>query len=287
MPRSRSNDSGTDVVPTQSAGALSFALPEDIRADLLRAQAGSIHTPQALPRVKIMGAGAGLYEFSDTQETVQAFKGVILNTHPRNVLWDRAFGDRPQTDNPEDSLPACSSTDGRYGTPRVGFRHAGLQGRVSTGNERVECATCPYNQWGTGNLLIATQNPRGKAVTNQRSIYILMEDRESPVELVLPPTSMAALDEYLTLLLNRQLPVQAVVTGFGLFRKEGRGGNRYSVATFQQDRPLTEEEFTAAMQRRQGFWSSIAPQTVAEVEAMDLADSEYEDVTGGDDEIPF
>lgn len=285
MPRSRSND--TQVARTEEQPtALGFALPDDIRADLLRAQADSIQTPQTLPRVKIMGAGAGLYEFDDSGETTQTFRGVILGNHPRHVLWDRAFGSEPDARNP-DGLPACSSLDGRIGTPRPGFAHAALQGRAATGAERIDCRQCPYNQWGSGALLIATQNPRGKAVTNQRSIYIVMEDRESPVELVLPPTSLSAFDEYLTLLLNRHLPVQAVVTEFSQVRQEGRGGNRYAKATFRMVSTLDQETFSTIMDKREQFWSSINPQTQAATAAVEEADAEV--VTGGDadDELPF
>lgn len=269
--------------------ALGFALPDDIRADLLRAQSESIETPQALPRVKIMGAGACLYEFADTSDTTPTFQGVILSNHSRNVLWDRAYDDRPETDNPEDSLPACSSVDGRIGMPRVGFRHEALGGRPALGTERIDCRTCPYNQWGTGAKLITTANPKGKAVTNQRSVYIMVEDRDSPVELVLPPSSLTPLDEYLTMLMNRHLPVQAVLTEFSQVRKT-KGRMTYGVATFRMVSTLDEQTFQAVMAKREQYLNTITPQTPAAAAAIEEADMEGMDVTGRDgdeDDLPF
>jgi hypothetical protein len=277
MPRER------QVEETSPSTAL--AIPDDIRADLLRAQQDSIETPQALPRVKIMAAGAGLFEFEDTSDTTRTFKGVVLANHPRNVCWDKKFGEQAAT--AEESLPACSSNDGRTGLPREGFAHAGLpSGVVGNGVRTVACRTCPYNQWNSGNMLISDKNPRGKACTNQRSVFVLVEDREAPVELVLPPTNISGFDEYLTTLLNRGIPVQAVVTDF---RQEVVRMNGFLVgkALFSMDKNLTQDEFNIVLGKRLQYQTAMIPNlAVASLpEESESFDDEYVRDTG--EELPF
>lgn len=293
---------GTTPAPTGNSTAL--ALPDDIRNDLLRAQAEQITTVQRLPEVKIMNAGAGMYEFSDTGDTVREFVGIILNSHARNLLWDRPFGAPllrdPVTNEEVPNLPACSASDGRYGTPRIGFPHAGLGGRAATGAERIACATCPYNQWESKSLIPALVGPngpgKGKATTNQRILYIMVLDaegnfvRETPVQLTLPATSLTPYDEYLGTLLNRSIPIQAVVTRFAQVRTT-RGANAYAIATFENSRMVTEDEFGRVMGKRAQFRMAITPQDSAaandEPSGYD-ADAETSASNGEeDDDLPF
>lgn len=250
-------------MPRNTEPGTALALPEDIRRELLEAQKESIALPQRLPTVGVMAAGVGLFEFQDTNETAATFRGVILASHPRNILWDKKFGQEPRTE--EEKFPACASPDGKYGHPRPGFRHEALGGRAAQGDESIDCHTCPYNKFGSGNKLISDKNPKGKAVTNQRSVYIAIEGRMSPVDLTLPPTSMAALDEYMTMLLNRQLPAPAVVTEFGQVRKE-KGGMKWGVVTLKLVRELNAEEFAAIMQMRRDYLQVITPASAPSVQ---------------------
>lgn len=261
-----------------------LVIPDDIRADLLRAQVDQIDTQQRLPRVKIMAAGAGLFEFSDTLDTVREFRGVILNSHARNVLWDRPYGD--DSGDEEDRAPACVSEDGRYGAPRTGFIHLGIgRERPALGNERIECESCPYNQWRSAELV--GRSGKGKACTNQRSVYVMVEDRDQPVELLLPPTSIPNYDAYLANLAGRGIPVQAVVTIFKQERKD-RGGLRWSVATFTEGDALDAATFEKVIERRTRYRAAITPPDplaapAAAVEAANDSQAPGEE----DDDIPF
>ena len=291
MPRS-------NVPATQETPSTSLAIPDDIRADLLRSQAEQITSAQRLPRMKVMPAGAGLFEFTDDATTVRNFEGVVLNSHPRNVLWDKPYGEGRS--DQEQEGPACVANDGRYGAPRPGFKHLGLPGNRgrtpaeaevrAMGSERIECATCPYNQWGSKGLLPelnASPTAKGKAVTNQKAVYILLSDRELPVELVLPPTSLQAFDAYIAGLLNRGIPVQSVVTKFTQVRKE-QGGLRWSVVQFEQGDNLDPDTFGQVLQKRERYRSFTTPQDPANMPVEEYANVEI--VAGdevGDDEIPF
>jgi hypothetical protein len=134
---------------------------------------------------------------------------------------------------------------------------------AAIGTERIACETCRYNQWGSVGLLFPQRaNQKGKATTNQRSVFILLEGREAPVEMILPPTSLSAFDQYLTTLTTQAIPVQAVLTAF---RQEvkSRGATRWGVAKFENTGLLDGDTFTLAMAKREQFKSLITPATTA------------------------
>jgi len=244
-------------------------LPVSIREDLLAAQAESIENV-TLPRVKIMGAAACLYEFGDTNDTERSFTGVILNYHPRNVMWDKPYGE--ERAEGEDSSPACSSVNNVVGHPRRGFEHKMLE-ETANGTESINCKECKYAQWGSKRLISEKGNAKGKACTNQRSLYIMMDDRATPVELTLPPTSLAGYDEYLMSLVNKTLPVQSVVTKFSQEKKEKKG-LEWAQATFEMVAELDGEQFTKIMELREQFSAVIAPEDVVPVLSEEGKDSD-------------
>lgn len=282
-------------VPAMRDPLSAAVIPDDVRADLLRSQAESIGTPQRLPQIRIMPAAAGQYEFKDTNETTREFRGVILGSHARNVLWDGAFGEERAE---ADRGPACQSRDGKIGTPRAGFAHAALQELdrqvLAAGDEQIECATCPYNTFGSKRLISEQGSPRGKAVTNQRSVYVAIEGRRSPMELLIVSTSIPPFDEYLNSLLQREIPVQSVVTHFKQELKNRVGATgRYAVATFTNEGALSPERFAQILQLRTEYMSFIRPQDAVATRAAvdDLTDSGetlVEGTTDGDeDDLPF
>lgn len=270
------------VKPEQHAA---LTMPDDVRNELLQAQKESITTAQRLPQIVVMSSGVGLFQMDDTSETMSRFLGVVLNAHPRNVLWDKKFNDETRTE--DQRLPACSSPDGKFGIPRRGFFHEAL-GRSAAGDESIDCSTCPYNKWGTGAKLITDKNPKGKAVTNQKSIFILTDFRQSPIELVLPPTSLPASDEYVTALLNRNQPVQAVVTEFSQVVKQ-KGTMKWGIVQFKNQRSLNAEEFQHAMQIRREYWDRITPLAAASLTGLAGIPIEQSEMgpNNDDPDLPF
>lgn len=241
-------------VPAPRPTTAPLELPDDVREELLRAQSGALENANvALPRVKIMGAGAGLFEFENEDDTPRTFDGIILGYHAQNVLWDKPYGAQRTTE--EEKFPACAAPDGVTGFPRLGFDHRGL-GRVAAEGDSVACKGCAYNAWQTASLV--GKSGKGKACTNQMAVYVMLGDRAMPVHLTLPPTSLGAFNEYLMSLINRQMPVQAVLTTFSQERRDNNG-LVWSEARFTQARPLSREEFDAAMARRATFKDAMTP----------------------------
>jgi hypothetical protein len=274
MPRERSN---VPAVQDQSGNTLPD-LPQDVLADLLAAQAGELGSNIELPKIKVMPAGVGMFEFDDNNQRAETFRGIILGSHAKNVLWDKQFGQ--QSANPEENLPACSATDGRFGTPREGFHHLSLpgnrrfmqdgrnvqeaqalandEGEAAVGVEVIECRSCIYNQWGTGKTFRPNANEKGKANTNQRVIYVLTEDRVLPSALVIPPTSLSDYDKYVSGLTNRSIPVQAVITTFSQVVL-GSGGVRYGTVKFDMAERLDPQVLMTVLQKRKQYESYINP----------------------------
>jgi hypothetical protein len=261
-------------------------MSDEQRAELLRVQASSIHSPIDLTQVKMLSSGACQFELTDKPgKTFQEFEGMILHAHPSNVLWDKPYGTAPDPNNKLSSLPACSSNDDEYGIPREGFAHEGLPaGQVGDGILKVACGTCPYNQWGTGHKLVASPNksPRGKAVTNQRRIYIRLPDRLAPVVLVAPPTSVPAFDEWANGLLDQLIPYQTKIVKFSQHRA-GPAHNPYAVLDFSIVRDAEPEEFQAAMAQRERYRTTLFPPAPVTAQVVEAEPGEAAE----DDDIPW
>lgn len=261
----------TDEQPTEVGPALS----DDVRQALLQEQSEQL-TFVEIPRVAILAAGAGLYEFGDTKNTTREFDAVILSSHGRNTMWDRAYGDEIPEGTP--TGPACSSGDGHVGRPRQGFAHAGIGGAESDGTESIACEGCPYNEWGSAAML--GKSGRGKACTNQRSVYMAVEGCELPYELILSPTSLRAFDQYSATLINQGFPLPAVVTTLSQNIVE-KGTMKWAVAVFAMGDQLTDEQFGIVREKMQKYQSTMAPRAIVPEAEWETEDAE------DDGEAPF
>ncbi len=253
------------------------ALSDDVRKALLQEQSEQL-TFVEIPRVAILAAGAGLYEFKDTQRTEREFDGVILSSHSRNTMWDRDYGDEVPEGTP--SGPACSSGDGHVGRPRQGFAHAGIGGAEADGTESINCEGCPYNEWGSAAML--GKQGRGKACTNQRSVYVVIENCELPYELILSPTSLRAFDQYSATLINQGFPLPAVVTHLSQNIVE-KGTMKWAQAVFTMGDALTDEQFGVVREKMQKYQSAMAPRAIVPEGEWEVEDGESDD----DEETPF
>ncbi len=268
----------TDDLPatTDEQTEVGPALSDDVRQELLQEQSEQL-THVEIPRVAILAAGAGLYEFKDTQRTEREFEAVILSSHGRNTMWDREFGDDVPEGTP--SGPACASGDGHVGRPRQGFAHRGIGGAEADGTESINCGGCPYNEWASASLLGKTG--RGKACTNQRSVYLVVENCELPYELILSPTSLRAFDQYSATLINQGFPLPAVVTKLSQTIVE-KGTMKWAVAVFTMGDPLDDEQFGVVREKMKKYQSAMAPRAI-----VPEAEWETEDSESDDEETPF
>lgn len=197
-------------------------------ADGLTAEEINEELDGAIPRyaqVKIPSGGSIAFEVPgedpESPDIKKDITGVIVYHHGANAYW----ADKGDSDAP----PTCSSIDGKTGVKNADYVDAFGEGNICS------CATCPLNQFGSG------EGGRGKACKNMKKLYILTADSLFPLCLTLPPTSIGAYTDYVTLQLSRGRKVCDVVTQITLTKKENKTGQAYSVAVFKALGELNEQ----------------------------------------------
>ena len=173
--------------------------------------------------VKIPSGGGLSFELSgddpDNPETAQTITGVIVHHHPVNVYWEHDF-------DGAGGLPDCSSPDGKHGL------------NAKTG-EVLDCASCPYNQFGSG-------KGNSKACKNTHRVYLLRENEPLPILLTLPPTSLRAFKDYLAKrLIMKGKRSTDVLTSIKLKREKNADGIAYSACVFTKTGDLTPDQIAA------------------------------------------
>ena len=173
--------------------------------------------------VKIPSGGGLSFELSgddpDNPETAQTLTGVIVHHHPVNVYWEHDF-------DGAGGLPDCSSPDGKHGL------------NAKTG-EVLDCASCPYNQFGSG-------KGNSKACKNTHRVYLLRENEPLPILLTLPPTSLRAFKDYLAKrLIMKGKRSTDVLTSIKLKREKNADGIAYSACVFTKAGDLTTDQIAA------------------------------------------
>jgi len=185
---------------------------QDVLTEMQEDLTGLTLTPD---RVKIPAGGGTVFEIQGEDgesEMVREIIGVILHQHPAYALYhDRYSGGN----NP----PECGSFDGVQGI--------GVPGG--------DCATCPYNQFGSG-------EGTAKLCKNKRQLYVLQENELFPVVLSLPTGSLRGFTRYLKSQLSRGRRLNQIVTRISLKKATSSSGIVYSQAVFGFERELTVKE---------------------------------------------
>ena len=170
-------------------------------------------------RIKIPAGGSTAFEIPDGDgddvSMVKEIIGVILLHHPAYAYYKEKYtgGSNP---------PDCGSFDGISGN----------------GNPGGICATCPLNQFGSG-------EGQSKACKNRRMIYVLMEGELFPMVLSLPTGSLKEFTKYLKRQLSKGRRLNQIVTRISLKKVTNSSGIAFSQAVFAFDRVLNEEERAA------------------------------------------
>ncbi len=189
-------------------------------ADLMQGMAISFD------RVKIPAGGGIAFEVpngTDTPDTVQALEGVIVDAHPVSTLW---------LTNGAEGAPHAYSEDGvtQVVTDEARRLVEASGGRLPMPSHVL--AECPYNQFGTAQLVNPQANPNGKATKNGFRLYVLPSGEVLPLVVTLPPTSLAPWTDYaLKRIQFKGLKLTDVVTRLSL-EKIQKNGQKYSRVKF-------------------------------------------------------
>jgi hypothetical protein len=185
---------------------------------------------------------------------VEALEGVIVLHHPSYAYYSNP--------DPKPGVrPDCVSRDG-------------VAGITTEGGEMISCATCPYNQFGTGVKSDGSPS-RGKACKNGWMLYMMREGEILPTMIKIPPTGVKPLKSYFQGLLlpkDKSNPMRRpheVVTRIVLNPASNGDNTAYVVPAFEAVGALTPEA-AAALKKYGESFIGVAP--VAEPMPVDEAD---------------
>ena len=170
--------------------------------------------------VKVPSGGGIMFELPgddpNNPEMVREIVGVIVGRQAKNGYWASAFGQS------EDAHPDCYSPDGKTGFDRA------------TG-ECIDCASCPRNQFKA--------DGSGKDCKNMQDLYILPEGEMLPIKIVIPPTSIGNLRDYLAKrVVAKRKKSYEVLTKLTLSKEKSRQNIAYSQIQFAKVRDLDADE---------------------------------------------
>ncbi len=160
-----------------------------------------------------------------------ALEGVIVHHHPSAVLWLEKGSEKPD----------AWSNDGVHQFLREGTVEKCKRMGLPTPAKLI--AECPFFQWGSANLTKPEANPKGKAGTNQYTLYLLPSGALLPYEVTVTPSGLRGWNDYvLKRVLAKGLSPAQVVTRISLVGEKSDGGDKYSRQVFALVGALGEEE---------------------------------------------
>lgn len=159
--------------------------------------------------VKIPSGGGIMFEIPgddpNNPDVAKELVGVIVGRQAKNGYWASAFGQS------EDAHPDCASADSKVGVDKFGECH--------------DCATCPRNQFRA--------DGSGKDCKNMQDLYILCENEMLPIKLVVPPTSIGNLRDYIAKrVITKGRRLHQVVTKMSLVKEKSRQNITYAKVVF-------------------------------------------------------
>lgn len=183
--------------------------------------------------IKIPSRGGKAFEVEtddpEDPEVLKEVDGVIIFTHRMNAYWAHKFGETDEDGN-TNKIPDCSSMDGKTGLVR------------ETGEVR-DCASCPYNQFGSEGA--------GKACKNMRRLYILRDGKPDIYLLTVPPTSLKDINKALKALMGKtKTPYTRQIVTFKLSTAESKGKIKYSRVSLEKKALLPDKLFPVTQKLR-------------------------------------
>lgn len=245
-------------------------LPPELQAELGDALSSNMEgvIPQ-LPLIKILHAGA-LSFMMPNEELVKGFEGIIVDHTPANAFWSAGFGEDAEMGN----RPDCSSLNGIQS----------LDGK--------SCTQCEHNAFGSATKRDGSK-ARGKACKNMKRLAILLPGHSFPYRLSGPPSSIRAVDNYLTGMTDMKRPVIAYKTLFGLERGTNEDGIEFSKLMLSPVGRISADEIVQVLRMRKEWRDQIRGQGIkaeeygAESNGTENVSSEGVPTPGDEDETPF
>lgn len=219
----------------RQAGGDLIQLPQDPSAFFMAMQAnlGNVSlTPFDLDRIRIPTGGGLAWTIPSLEgELVEKeLEGVIVAVKTARAYWESSF-DESGGGTP----PDCSSDDGIIGV----------------GSPGGECNSCPLAQFGS------QEGRRGQACKQILLLFMVLKSTSDmlPKVVVLPPTSLKAMRQFLLRLASRGLASYTVLIALGLEKDKNSDGIVYSKVKPTFRTKLSPQEAGTM----QSYVSAIAP----------------------------
>lgn len=208
------------LAPMDGGGDMMEIVHENLEGDTL--------SPFDLERITIPAQGMTSWQLEDGTEP-KTIEGIVIKWQKSRSYWKQAMSG-------EGTPPDCVSVDMLYG-------HYTDDDGVSMAQE---CATCPMNQFGTG------QSGSSKACKEVQHVFLLRQGSILPSVLQIPPSNLKGFTKYRSRLIGKQKSINAVVTEFALQKqKSGKSGYTYSEIVYNDIGDLSPEQYRMIKQFRQ------------------------------------
>lgn len=216
-----------------------------------------------LPKVKVPAGGGLTWELAEgIADDPRRFAAIVVYHHRANALWLQDYDGSIKQ-------PDCSSPNG--------INAYGQRGTLPNGASEIApaphgCDSCPWTQYGTA------KNGRGMRCKQSLFLYLIFPQKPDalPHVMILPPTCLAVWNNFLQQeLLPERARVRDRVIEFGLSKVTKPPAPVYSVIAPKLGRWVTEQEFQAIAEAREGIVAMHEKQ-VAKV--MSGAASDFGDV---------
>ena len=168
-----------------------------------------------LPKISIPAGGGQSFDVPTLEgtEPKKTVEGVIVNFNDFRTYWEEGF-------DGSGTPPDCYSTDSRVGV----------------GTPGGECSSCPLSQWGSAS------DGKGQACNLKRKLMIVPEDRNLPIVLDVPPSSLKPIKDYFLNLASFGKKFYHIISRFSLEVDKSKGGIKFSKLKIEMTRPLDETE---------------------------------------------
>ena len=196
-------------------------LPDELR-DEFDLGANMEGVQPRLPMIGIVHQGQ-LYVMPD-ESKIPEFEGIILDTNRINAWWEKSF-DETGGGTP----PDCFSMNGIDADQNSNMPQAAL------------CRDCEKNKFKSAVEKDGSQGD-GKACKNMKRVHVVMEGEMLPHRMTLPPSSLKAIDDYISRLTSKGLPYQLVHTTFKLKEAKNAKGIKYSEIKPERGILITDPE---------------------------------------------
>ncbi len=193
------------IVKARSVEALQMAV---------EALGGRQLTAADLDKIRIPTGGGAFFQvpsITGESDAVKQIDGIIMLVTSPRAYWKNKYSGAGQP-------PDCHSVDSITGE------------FLDEKGETVSrlCENCAFARWGSA-LDEKGQPAPGQACKAMKFVFLHRpEDAVLPVILVLPPTSVRPLEQYLLRLASRAVPPYGVITRFSLVPAQSKAGQKYS-----------------------------------------------------------